>query len=96
MELEQIFIDNPQLNKITEQIINDISLEKLGIILNYNKTFGDNGFDDLDCVELAMELEKRLDIVIPDDILDFLFNVSKRPPRFLEYFRSKKLNDLGI
>ena len=45
MELEQIIIDNPQLNKITEQMMNDITLDKLGVVLDYNKSLGENGFD---------------------------------------------------
>jgi acyl carrier protein len=96
MELEQIIIDNPQLNKITEQMMNDITLDKLGVVLDYNKSLGENGFDDLDCIEVVMELEKRLDIVVPDHILDLLFNVNKKPPRFQQYWRNKKLEDLGL
>jgi acyl carrier protein len=96
MELEQIINKNPQLNKITEEILNKISFEKFGVNLDYNKTLGDNGFDDLDCIEVVMEIEKRLDIVISDDIVDILFDVHKKPPRFKEYWRNKKLEDLGI
>lgn len=96
MDLEQIIVDNPQLNKITEQMMNEITLDKIGVILDYNKTLGDNGFDDLDCVEVVMELEKKLDIVVPDHILDLLFNTDKKPPRFQQYLRNKKLEDLGL
>ncbi len=96
MELEQLINKNPQLNKITEELINQISIEKYSINLDYNKTLGDNGFDDLDCIEMVMEIEKRLDIVISDDIVDLLFNVYKKPPRFREYWRNKKLEDLGL
>jgi acyl carrier protein len=96
MELEQLINKNPQLNKITEELINQISIEKYSINLDYKKTLGDNGFDDLDCIEMVMEIEKRLDIVISDDIVDFLFNVGEKPPRFREYWRNKKLEDLGL
>ena len=96
MELEQILISHPQLNKITEQTMNDITLDKLGVVLDYNKSLGENGFDDLDCVEVVMEIEKRLNIVVPDHILDLLFNINKKPPRFQQYIRNKKLEDLGI
>jgi acyl carrier protein len=64
MELEQLINKNPQLNKITEELINQISIEKYSINLDYNKTLGDNGFDDLDCIEMVMEIEKRLDIYL--------------------------------
>jgi acyl carrier protein len=96
MELEQIVIKHPQLNKVTDQIINDISLEKFGYAIDYNKTFGDNGFDDLDCIELVMEIERKLDIVISDDLVDLLFNTNNKPPRFQQYWRNKKLEDLGL
>ena len=96
MDIESIFIKHPQLNKITEQLVNDIVLQKIDVILDYNKSLGDNGLDDLDCVELAMEIEKRLNISIQDDVLDFLFNTNKKPPRFQQYWRNKKLEDLGL
>lgn len=96
MELEQIIIDNPQLNKITEQMMNEVTLDKLGVILDYNKSFYENGFDDLDCVEVVMELEKKLDIVVSDEILSILFNTYNKPPRFQQYWRNKKLENLGI
>lgn len=96
MELEQIIIDNPQLNKITEQMMNEVTLDKLGVILDYNKSFYENGFDDLDCVEVVMELERKLDIVVSDEILSILFNPYNKPPRFQQYWRNKKLENLGI
>lgn len=96
MDIETIFIKHPQIKKISDQLVNEIVYNKLGIILDYNKTLGDNGLDDLDCVELAMEIEKKLDITIQDDVLDFLFNTLKKPPRFQQYLRNKKLKDLGL
>jgi acyl carrier protein len=95
MELDQILIKYPQLTKITEQVIKDISFEK-GIEINFNLTFSENGFDDLDCIEFAMEIEKRLDITIFDEVVELLFNVYKKPPTFREYWRNKKLEDLGL
>lgn len=96
MTLESILIEHTQITRISEQLVNDIVLEKLNITLDYNKNLMDNGLDDLDCVELAMEIEKRLNISIPDNVLDFLFNVNKKPPRFQQYWRNKKLEDLGL
>jgi acyl carrier protein len=55
-----------------------------------------SGFDDLDCIEMVMEIEKRLDILISDDIIGLLFDVDRKPPKFKEYRRNKKLEDLGI
>lgn len=96
MNLEDILIEHPQMKLVSEQLVNDIALEKLNINLDYNKNLMDNGLDDLDCVELAMEIEKRLNISIPDDVLDFLFNVNRKPPMFREYWRNKKIESLGL
>jgi hypothetical protein len=43
-----------------------------------------------------MEIEKRLDITIFDEVVELLFNVYKKPPTFREYWRNKKLEDLGL
>lgn len=96
MELDQILIKYPQLTKITEQVIKDIFLEKSGFEINFNLTYEENGFDNLDCIEFAMEIEKKLDITIFDEVVELLFDTSKKPPRFTEYCRNKKLEDLGI
>jgi acyl carrier protein len=96
MELDQILTKYPQLTKITEQVIKDIFLEKFGFEIDFNLTYEENGFDDLDCIEFAMEIEKRLDITIWDEVVELLFDNKKKPPRFTEYWRNKKLDDLGI
>lgn len=96
MTIEEAIIKYPQLNKITEQLVNKIALDKFGKNLDYNKNLRDNGFDDLDCIEMIMEIEKSLDIVISDEIVEVLFDLDKNPPRFQQYWRNKKLEDLGI
>jgi acyl carrier protein len=96
MDIESIFSEYPQLSIITEELVNQISIEKYSINLDYNRTFSENGYNDLDCIEMIMEIEKRLNIVIPDDVIDIMFNLEKNPPRFTEYWRNKKLIDLGI
>ena len=40
--------------------------DKMNEELDLNKTFGQNVFDELDCVEFLMELEKILDSFISD------------------------------
>jgi acyl carrier protein len=96
MDIESIFSEYPQLSIITEELVNQISIEKYSINLDYNRTLSENGYNDLDCIEMIMEIEKRLNIVIPDDVIDIMFNLEKNPPRFTEYWRNKKLIDLGI
>jgi acyl carrier protein len=68
----------------------------MNLPLDMNKTWNDNGFDDLDCVELIMELEKRLNIAISDDVADAFITGSSKPPVFKSYIRNKKIEDLGL
>ena len=54
------------------------------------------GFDDLDCVEMIMELEKKLDIHITDEVADAFVNGKNKPFNVSQYNRNKKIEDLGL
>jgi len=84
----------PDIIKITPDIFMEIAKEKFDIEVDFNKTWGDNGFDDLDSVEMIMELEKRLNIVITDDVADAF--ISGKITIFRSYIRNKKLEQLGL
>ncbi len=84
----------PDIVKVTPELMREIASEKFGIEIDFNKTWQDNGFDELDGVEMIMELEKRLDIVITDSVADSF--ISKKIPIFRSYLRNEKLNQLGI
>ena len=64
-----------------------------------NVTWYSLGIDDLDFVEIIMDLEKDLDIQIPDDLMSDIENLS-----FYDFYkvvsiakiRQDKLNELGI
>ena len=84
----------PDIVKVTPEILMEIANEKIGYPLDMNKTWNDNGYDDLDCVELAMELEKRLNIVITDDVADAF--ISGKINIFRSYIRNEKLEQLGL
>lgn len=86
----------PDIVKVTPEILMEVANEKIGYPLDMNKTWNDNGYDDLDCVELAMELEKRLDIVIPDEVVDAFIGGNKKPMVFKSYLRNKKIEELGL
>lgn len=84
----------PDIVKVTTQVINQVAVKVVGQELDFNKTLSDNGVDDLDGVEMIMEFEKLLDIVIPDDVAEAFIN--GKPPQFLQYNRSKKIEQLGL
>ena len=96
MTPEEMIKSCPDIVKVTPDIMMEIAIEKIGYPLDISKTWDDNGFDDLDGVELIMELEKRLNIVIPDDVADSFITGSKKPPVFKSYLRNEKLNQLGL
>ena len=96
MEIEEVIGKVPGFEKITPEIMIKVSNYKMNIDLDLTKTFGQNGFDDLDCVEFIMELEKILDISIPDYICDKFLSTNNKPPLLLQYNRNKKIEQLGL
>lgn len=96
MIIEEIVERVPGMVNITNEIMIKVSKDKMDIDLDLTQTFGQNGFDDLDCVEFLMELEKILDISIPDDICDQIFSPNSKPPQFIQYNRNKKIEKLGL
>jgi acyl carrier protein len=96
MNLKKILDLMPELERLTPELINEISFSKRGINLNFNKTWEDNGYDDLDLIELLMEIENELNISFPDYIAEVLFNGSVKPPIFISVIRDRKLDQLGI
>ena len=67
-----------------------------GEYLDYSKTYGDQGFGDLDLIEMLMYLEKDLNINIHDDIVDILFNSEFYPINMTFLYREERLLELGI
>ena len=96
MTIDEMVKKCPGLVKVTVDVMNEVAIKIMGEPLNFNKTYGEMGFDDLDCVEMIMELEKRLDIYISDDVADVFVNGSNKPFNVSQYNREKKLNSLGI
>ena len=86
----------PDIVKVNPQIMNEIVYNIIGEPLDMNKTWYDNGLDDLDCVEFIMYIEKRLDIVIPDDVAGAFTRYNEKPIVFRSYLRNKKIEQLGL
>ena len=57
MTEEEMLQRVPDMIKVTPQIMNEVSIKIIGQPLNMNKTWSENGFDDLDGIEMIMELE---------------------------------------
>lgn len=82
-------------------IVFDIIQDKMGVpsndVINADRWML-IGFDDMDEVELIMEMEKRFDCYIDDEIANKIIEMS--PRMFCQLLRSKKrddkLNELGI
>lgn len=94
MTVEEMIQKCPDIVKVTPDVMNEFAIKINGQILDFNKTFAENGFDDLDGVEMIMELEKRLDIYITDEVADAFTN--GKPPQFVQFIRSKKIEELGL
>jgi acyl carrier protein len=94
MTPEEMIMKCPDIIKVTPDIMMEIAKEKFDIEIDFNKTWGENGFDDLDSVEVIMELEKRLNIVITDDVADAF--ISGKITIFRSYLRNEKLEQLGL
>jgi acyl carrier protein len=94
MTPEEMIKRCPDIVKVTPDIMMEIAKEKFNIEIDFNKDWQDNGFDDLDSVEVIMELEKRLNIVITDDVADAF--ISGKINIFRSYIRNEKLEQLGL
>jgi acyl carrier protein len=94
MTPEEMIMKCPDIIKVTPDIMMEIAKEKFDIEIDFNKTWGENGFDDLDSIEVIMELEKRLNIVITDDVADAF--ISGKITIFRSYLRNEKLEKLGL
>lgn len=66
------------------EILKTVLYEKIGEMMGIEKedmtdsmSFEDMGMDSLDFVEVVMEMEKRLNVVIPDDKLDYVTRIGE-------------------
>ena len=86
----------PDIVKVTPAILSEVFEYKMGEPLDFNKTFGEHGVDELDCIEIIMDLEKVLDISIPDDVCEYFISENIKPVLFTQYNRNKKIEQLGL
>lgn len=96
MTIEEMIQRVPALVMVTAHLMNSISERIIGLPLDFDKTWAENGYDELDGVDFIMQLEKELNISISDDVADAFIDSNKKPVNISAYNREKKLNSLGI
>ncbi len=90
-----IFIDFPQLQKITLDSINIASNKISGKDFDFKLSFSEMGWDGIDIVEFIMELEKLNDININDNIGEkFLDETLHFGKTFISLIREDQINKL--
>jgi acyl carrier protein len=94
--IDEIIKRCPDIVKVNTKILTEVFEYKLGTTLDFNKTYRDQGLDELDCVEFIMELEKVLDITISDDVCEYFISENIKPVLFIQYNRNKKIEQLGL
>lgn len=98
-QLKQIILKHPHLIKITPSVLSKSFNYLTGECLDYSKTWGDQGFGDLDLIEMVMYLEKELNISIHDELIDTIFNTECYPINIsgiFSIYREERLLELGI
>lgn len=95
-QLKRIISNHPNLMKITPSSFSKIFRNITGEDLDYTKTYGEQGLDDLDLVELVMHLEKEFNIHIHDEVSDIIFNIDMYPVNLTHWYRQERLGELGI
>jgi acyl carrier protein len=77
------------LNKVARKIKSDKSFQ-----IDMTKTFYEQGFDELNCVEMIMELENNLDIHIYDEVASFIITENSKPDFTLQEWRERQINKI--
>jgi len=95
-KLKQIIINHPYLMKITPSVLSKVFKDYTGEDLDYTKTYGEQGLDGLDLIEMMMYLEKELNINIHDELTDTIFSLDSYPINFTLWHREERLVELGI
>jgi hypothetical protein len=95
-QLKQIILKHPHLIKITPTVLSKCFNNLTGEDLDYSKTYGEQGLDDLDIIRMVMYIAVELNMYIHDDIVDTLFNTGCYPIDMTFLYREERLLELGI
>lgn len=97
MTLQDAYQICPAIRIITLNDLNQAAQRVLGnksFRIDFNKTFYEQGFDDLSCVEIIMELENKLNITIYDEVASFIVSEHSKPDFLLQEWRESQLNKI--
>ena len=95
-QLKQIILKHPHLIKITPSVLSKAFNNLTGEDLDYTKTYGEQGLDDLDIIRMVMYIAVELNMYIHDDIVDTLFSSESYPINMTLWHREERLGELGI
>ena len=97
MTAKEIVDYYPDIVKITDNLLIEILEYKFDTKFNRELSWEEMGIDDeLDQIELVIEIEKNLNISIPDDLIFEVFRISDKPIDFKIFLRSDKIKKLGL
>lgn len=94
MTIDEAYKILPEISKIDISLINSLSKKIISKELDINSTFGDQGFSELDIVEMVMEIELQLDISIEDNIAEFLFGIDSKPTFLIQQRRAAQIDKI--
>jgi acyl carrier protein len=84
----------PDLSKISKEVISKAHRKVFNEDIDFNLSFGDNQYDDLDMVEFIMEIEKILDIAIDDDACELVLGLDNIPINLIYEVRDIKIDKI--
>ena len=77
------------LNRAAQKVLGDKSFK-----FDFHKTYYEQGFDALNCVEIIMELENKLNIAIHDEVADLIISEHFKPDFLLQEWRESQINKI--
>jgi acyl carrier protein len=95
MTVEEMYRRHTELGRLNYKLQSDILRDLFGVT-DLSLTFAEMGLDELDGVQYIMEIEKRLNISISDDVAEQMIKDSNRIFDFTTLDREDKLDKLGI
>ena len=95
MTVEEMYRRHPELGRLNYKLQSDILRDLFGVT-DLSLTFVEMCLDELDGVQYIMEIEKRLNTSISDDVAEEMIKDSNRIFDFTTLDREDKLDKHGI